>query len=99
MWNRTSDLWIPRCNALPLSHRDSVVSEVYYEIEVHMTRVLHTARINYVDSVMSSRGIGIFFLSHARDKTKKNFFISLPGSKLTIFPILFVTQTCISTFQ
>ena len=39
-----------------------MVSEVYYEIEVHMTRVLHTARINYVDSVMSSRGIGIFFL-------------------------------------
>ena len=48
-----------------------MVSEVYYEIEVHMTRVLHTARINYVDSVMSSRGIGIFFLSHARDKTRK----------------------------
>ena len=35
---------------LPLSHRDSTVSEVYYE--VHMTRVLHTARISNVDSVM-----------------------------------------------
>ena len=29
-------------NALPLSHRDSMVSEVYYE--VHITHVLHTAR-------------------------------------------------------
>ena len=48
--NRTSDLRIPRSDALPLSHRDSAVSEVYYE--VHMTRVLHTARISNVDSVM-----------------------------------------------
>ena len=33
-----------------LSHTDFRVSEVYYEI--HMTRVLHTDRINNVDSVM-----------------------------------------------
>ena len=50
MRNRTSDLRIPRSDALPLSHRDSTVSEVYYE--VHMTRVLRTARISNVDSVM-----------------------------------------------
>ena len=39
---RTSDLRISRCDALPQSHRDSTVSEVYYE--VHMTGVLHTVR-------------------------------------------------------
>ena len=39
-----------RSDALPLSHRDSTVSEVYYE--VHTRRVLHTARISNVDSVM-----------------------------------------------
>ena len=50
MRNRTSDLRILCSDALPLSHRDSTVSEVYYE--VHMTRVLHTARISNVDSVM-----------------------------------------------
>ena len=50
MRNQTSDLRIPRTDALSLSHRDSTVSEVYYE--VHMTRVLHTARISNVDSVM-----------------------------------------------
>ena len=50
MRNQTSDLRIPRSDALPLSHRDSTVSEVYFE--VHMTRVLHTARISNVDSVM-----------------------------------------------
>ena len=52
MRNRTSDLRIPRSRSdtLPLSHRDSTVSEIYYE--VHMTRVLHTARISNVDSVM-----------------------------------------------
>ena len=46
---RPSDL---RSDVLALSHRDSSVSEVYYE--VHMTRVLHTARISNVDSVMFS---------------------------------------------
>ena len=46
--NRTSDLRITRSDALPLSHRDSTVSEVYYE--VHMTHVLHTPRITNVDS-------------------------------------------------
>ena len=44
---RPSDL---RSDVLALSHRDSSVSEVYYE--VHMTRVLHTSRISNVDSVM-----------------------------------------------
>ena len=50
MRNRASDLRIPRSDAQLLSRRDSMVSEVYYE--VHMTRVLHTARISNVDSVM-----------------------------------------------
>ena len=50
MRNRTSDFRIPRSDALPLSHRDSTVSEIYYE--VHMTHVLHTAKISNVDSVM-----------------------------------------------
>ena len=50
MRNRTSDLRIPRSDTLPLSHRDSTVSEVYYEVQ--MTRVLHTVRISNVDSVM-----------------------------------------------
>ena len=43
---RPSDL---RSDALPLSHKDSSVSGVYYE--VLMTRVLHTARISNVDSL------------------------------------------------
>ena len=48
--NRTSNQRIPRSDALPLSHRDATVSEVNYE--VHMTRVLNTARISNVDGVM-----------------------------------------------
>ena len=54
MRNRTSDLSIPRSDALPLSHRDFTVREVYYE--VHITRILHTARISNVDSVMFADG-------------------------------------------
>ena len=41
MRNRTSGLRMPRSDALSLSHRDSAVSEIYYEVD--MTRVLHTA--------------------------------------------------------
>ena len=37
-------------DALPLSHKDSMVSEVYYE--VRKTRVSHTAKISNVDSVL-----------------------------------------------
>ena len=44
---RPSDLC---SDALPLSHKDSLVNEVYYEVLI--TRVLHTARIRNVDSVM-----------------------------------------------
>ena len=37
-------------DALPLSHKDSMVGEVYYE--VRKTRVSHTAKITNVDSVL-----------------------------------------------
>ena len=47
---RPSDL---RSDVLPLSHKESSVSGIYYE--VLMTRVLHTARISNVDSVMFLR--------------------------------------------
>ena len=50
MKNRTSDLRIPRSDALTTKPERLTVSEVYYE--VHMTRVLHTARISNVYSVM-----------------------------------------------
>ena len=46
MRDRTSDLRIPRPDALPLSHEDSTVSEI------RLTRVLYTARISNGDSAM-----------------------------------------------
>ena len=52
MRNQTSDCQIPYSNALPLSHRDSTESEVYYK--AHMICVLHTARISNVDSVIGN---------------------------------------------
>ena len=48
MRNRASNLRIPLSDAL--SHRDSTVSGVY--CEVHMTSVLHTARISSADGVV-----------------------------------------------
>ena len=45
MRNRTSDLWIPRSDALPQSHRDSIVSETHYEIRVwHLSIFLYGAQ-------------------------------------------------------
>ena len=82
MTNRTSVLRIPRSDALPLSHRDSTVSEVYHE--VHMTGVLHTARISNVDGVMFVNrirqmvcfelGKELFSSSHVPDKTTNIFY-------------------------
>ena len=44
-----TNLTLIELDALPLSHEDSMVSDIYYE--VHMTRVLYTAGISNVDSV------------------------------------------------
>ena len=71
MRNRTQDLRIPRSDALPLSHRDSTAREVYYE--VHMARVLHTAWISNVDSVMfvnRTREMVFFELRHVNKEEK-----------------------------
>ena len=65
--NWTPDLWIPRSDALPLSHSNSAVSKGCYKI--HMTSILHTARISNVDSVsleslwLSGRAIGAWNLN------------------------------------
>ena len=93
---RPSDL---RSDALPLSHKDTSMSEVYYEVLI--TRVLHTARINNVDSVMflieivemlsfelgeedSSWGLRIFLYPTLVTRRKNIFLNSSPSSKLTI---------------
>ena len=83
MKNQTSDLQIPRSDALPLSHSDSTVSKVYHE--VHLTCVLRTARISNVDGV-------VFVMLMTRRKT--SFSISLPSSKLTISVVLFIIYSC-----
>ena len=49
MRNRSSDFQSPHSDALPLSHRDSIVSRAYYY--VHMTLLLYTAKI-MVDHTM-----------------------------------------------
>ena len=72
---RPSDL---RSDALPLSHRDSTVSEVYYE--VHMTRVLHTARISNVDSVMFVNRIKKCNEVHMKPMRRRTSDLRIPHS-------------------
>ena len=77
MRNRTSDLRI----ALPLSHKDSSVSEVYYKVQV--TRVLHTAycilhtfRITSI-YIQKYHAIDIADPSSMQDACHMNFVIDL----------------------
>ena len=87
--------------ALPLSHRNSTVSEVYHE--VHMTRVLSTARISNVNRnweiVKFELGKDIeknaFFASHARDKTKtKNISLHLYRAQNLSSPSFYLRINC-----
>ena len=55
---------------------DSTVGEVYFEFEVHVTRVPHTAKISNVDRVMFVNRIGemvVFYSWHERGI--KNIFL------------------------
>ena len=66
MRNWTSDLQILCSISLPLSHRDSMVKEVYSK--VHMTCFQHTARISNVNSVK--------FVNRIKEtKWRKMFFV------------------------
>ena len=70
MRNKTSNLRIPRSDALPLTHIDSTVSKAYYQVHI-VTRVLYTVRINNVNSVMfvnRQRKMVTFELSKEMDK-------------------------------
>ena len=73
MRNWTSDLWIPsRSDALPLSHSNFTVSEVYYK--VHMTCVPCTATINDVNSVMFVNKIREMVNFELDDELEKDIF-------------------------
>ena len=100
MRNQTSYLRILCSDALPLNHRDNVVSKVYYK--VHMTHVLQTAGISNVHSIMFVNWIremvglekDVFHLSWAWNKEKfwvsKLFFLCSThnhNKQKTSFPI------------
>ena len=57
-------------------HFSSRESEVYYEFEVHVTRVPHTAKISNVNRVMLVNRIGemVFFYSR-HERGTKNIFL------------------------
>ena len=75
---------MPRSDALPLSHRDSTVSEVYYEI------LKHTARISNVDSLMfvnRMRKMLSFELSKEIDKDVFSLITSVGQRKNCFCPL------------
>ena len=66
-------------DALPLNHRDSRVSEAYYE--VHVKRVLHTARISNVDSVKFVNRIIEMVSFELGKEIEKDVFCLVTGTK------------------
>ena len=96
MRNPIQDLQTLSSHALPLSHRDSMVSKVYYK--VHMTRILHIAKISNVDSVMFVNRIReMVNFEHCKEIEKNMFFVmsrawrkeknSSPLEKLKLRPL------------
>ena len=75
------------------------VSEVYYE--VHMKRVLHTARISYVDGVMFlNRTREIFFVPCSRqDKKHLSLFLYRAQNLLSLLFYYFSFPTYITKIQ
>ena len=71
MRNRTSDLRIPRSDALPVSHRDSTVSEVYYE--VHHLTITHGKFFDTHGTVTTfvNTPDGFDIMEHSGDDKKK----------------------------
>ena len=69
MRNRNSDLLIPRSDALPLSHRDSTVSEIYFE--VHDSLLLQLIFFTVI-SVVAFDGKIFVELIQILDERKKN---------------------------
>ena len=80
--NRTSDLWFPRSDALPLNHRDCTVKQ---GMQAWVTCVLHTARNINVESVMcvNFRKMIYFELDKVLLGTQVVFFV--PCSPIYIF--------------
>ena len=92
MRNRASNPLIPRSNALPLSHKDSTVEAAHYE--VHITRVLHTARISNVDSVMFVDGIrGMVSFELGKEVKKDVYRLVTSMGQIKIYSCL-LTPSC-----
>ena len=75
-------------------HFSSRESEVYYEFEVHVTRVPHTAKISNVNRVMFVNRIAemvVFYSCHERG-IKKNLSLFLYRAQNLPF-LLFYLQT------
>ena len=115
MRNQTSYLRILCSDALPLNHRDTVVSKVYYK--VHMTHVLQTAGISNVHSIMFvnwiremasfelGKEIKMFFIYYEhrikKNSESPNYFFFVPHSWQTknIFPHFFKLSSKLTISQ
>ena len=115
MRNQTSYLQILCSDALPLNHRDTVVSKVYYK--GHMTHFLQTAWISNVHSIMFvnwiremvsfelGKEIKMFFIYYEhrikKNSESPNYFFFVPHSWQTknIFPHFFKLSSKLTISQ
>ena len=93
MRNRTSDLRFPRSDALPLIHKDSTVSEVYYHLFLYFFTELKTCHLSY--SISKHDAIDI--ADPMQNASQMNFVIDLANCRVSEVDIFFGYFSCLSS--
>ena len=93
MRNRTSDLRFPRSDALPLIHKDSTVSEVYYHLFLYFFTEHKTHHLSY--SISKHEAIDTADPSCMQDAYHKNFVIDLANCRVSEVDSFFAYFSCL----
>ena len=93
MRNRTSDLRFPRSDALPLIHKDSTMSEVYYDLFLYFFTEHKTHHLSY--SISKHDAIDTADPSCMQDAYHMNFVIDLANCRVSEVDIFFAYFSCL----
>ena len=93
MRNRTSDLRFPRSDALPLIHKDSTVSEVYYHLFLYFFTEHKTHHLSY--SISKHDAIDTADPSCMQDAYHMNFVIDPANCRVSEVDIFFAYFSCL----
>ena len=93
MRNRTSNLRFPRSDALPLIHKDSTMSEVYYHLFLYFFTEHKTHHLSY--SISKHDAIDTADPSCMQDAYHMNFVIDPANCRVSEVDIFFAYFSCL----